>query len=161
MIAKEELKRMAERPGFNEDGTPIQAKLSAKKKAVVVADKVVDGTVGRAVRPILRFANRRILGRLPEEAITGSFQEEKPIEEAAAVVSISTPEVTIVEEATIVNGSGANGHSVNFAEPDKVEENDVVVKVEIAQVFKTDQDTIHPSQHSGLIRLHSRIDPNY
>jgi hypothetical protein len=142
MIAKEELKRMAERPGFDEDGTPIKPKLSAKKKAVVVADKVVGGTVGRALRPILRFANRRILGRLPEEAITGSFQEEKPLEEATSVVSISTPEATVVEEVTVVNGIAANGHSVNGAEPKKVEETDVVLKVEVAQVFKTDQELL-------------------
>lgn len=155
MIAKEELKRMAERPGFNEDGTPIKPKLSAKKKAVVVADKVVGGTLGRAVRPILRFANRRILGKLPEEAVTGSYQEEKPLEEAL-VVSISAPEGTIVEDLTPVNGNGVNGQSANGAVPKKVEE-EVVLAVETQQVFKTDQELLEETI-SGQVFKESAVE---
>lgn len=75
MIAKEELKRMEERPGFNADGTPISVK--ATKKAVVVADKVVGGVLKNTIGRVGRFASRRLLGRIPEEAIQGSFQEEK------------------------------------------------------------------------------------
>ena len=40
MIAREELKRMKEHPGFDEDGNPIVKKVSTKQKAALVADKV-------------------------------------------------------------------------------------------------------------------------
>jgi protochlorophyllide reductase len=129
MIAKEELKRMAEKPGLNEDGTPIKPKLTVKKKAVLVTDKVVGGILSRTVGRVARFANRRLLGKLPEEALTGSFQEEKPLAEATSVVSISTPEGDIVAadqvelfaDAPVANGSNgatapaANGASLNGA----------------------------------------------
>ena len=40
MIAREELKRMKEHPGFDEDGNPIVKKVTTKQKAALVADKV-------------------------------------------------------------------------------------------------------------------------
>ena len=73
---------------------------------------------------MLGFANRRLLGKLPEEALTGSYQEEKPPTEATSVVSISTPEgdivaadqVELVSDAPVVNGSnGATAHAANGA----------------------------------------------
>ena len=48
-----------------------------------VVGKVLSKTVGRVLRPVLGFLNRRVLGKLPEEAITGSLQEEKPLGEDA------------------------------------------------------------------------------
>lgn len=78
MIAREELKRMEERPGFNPDGTPIAVK--STKKAVIVADKVVGGVLKNTLGRVGRFASRRILGKIPDEAIQGSFQEENPKE---------------------------------------------------------------------------------
>jgi len=75
MIAREELKRMEERPGFNADGTPM--KIKKTKKVAVVADKVVGGVLKNTVGRVGRFASRRILGKLPEEAIQGSYEEEK------------------------------------------------------------------------------------
>merc|ERR1712071_194251 len=51
MIAREELKRMEQvRPGFNTDGTPItkpKKRTIIRKKAVIVADKVVGGVFGK------------------------------------------------------------------------------------------------------------------
>lgn len=89
MIAREELKRMADRPGFNEDGTPV--KLTRRKKAALVADKViVQGVLGNTVGRVGRVAGRLLLGRIPETAKTGSFQEEKPLDDD---VAISTPTV--------------------------------------------------------------------
>ncbi|KAL7512786.1 hypothetical protein ACHAXN_010770 [Cyclotella atomus] len=80
MIAREELKRMAERPGFNEDGTPI--KLTKRKKAALVADKVTSSVLKNTVGRVGRVAGRLLLGKVPDTAIQGSFQEEKPLEEA-------------------------------------------------------------------------------
>jgi hypothetical protein len=124
MIAKEELKRMAEQPGLNPDGTPVKPKLSTAKKTKLVADKVVGGVLSRTVGKVAGFANRRLLGKLPEEALTGSFQEEKPLAKATSVVTISTPEggVGVVEQMTVVNGdsttpvvNGSNGATAPIA----------------------------------------------
>jgi hypothetical protein len=83
MIEREELKRMQERPGFNADGSLIivkeKPKLTKVQKTKVVADKVVGGVLGNTVGRVGRFLGRRLLGRLPEEAVTGSFQKEKPL----------------------------------------------------------------------------------
>jgi len=96
MIAKEELKRMEERPGFNADGTPIRK--SKARRAAKVADKVVAGVLRNTIGRVGRFASRRILGKIPEEAIQGSYQEEKSkaketaqIAEAHDEVVLSTP----------------------------------------------------------------------
>jgi len=78
-----------DRPGFNEDGTPV--KLTRRKKAALVADKViVQGVLGNTVGRVGRVAGRLLLGRIPETAKTGSFQEEKPLDDD---VAISTPTV--------------------------------------------------------------------
>mmetsp|Transcript_16867 Transcript_16867/g.24704 ORF Transcript_16867/g.24704 Transcript_16867/m.24704 type:complete len:568 (+) Transcript_16867:156-1859(+) len=81
MIEREEMKRMREHPGLTSDGAPI--KVSKRKRAKIVADKVVGGVLGNTVGRVGRFAKRRLLGRLPDEAITGSYQEEKSQEENA------------------------------------------------------------------------------
>ena len=115
MIEREELKRMAEHPGLNEDGTPIKPKLTTAKKTKLVADKVVGGLLSRTVGRVAGFANRRLLGKLPEEALTGSFHEEKPLAKATSVVSITTPEggFNVVDQWTLIDGhstaSVANG----------------------------------------------------
>lgn len=73
-----------DRPGFNEDGTPIQ--LTKRKKAALVADKViVQGVLKNTVGRVGRVAGRLLLGRIPDTAKEGSFQEEKPLEAAAPV----------------------------------------------------------------------------
>lgn len=94
MIEKEELKRMVERPGLKEDGTPI--KISKRKRAKRVAQKVVGGVAKRTIGRVARFASRRLLGRVPETALQGSFQEEKPKEEEKVQVTSAVP--TEVEE---------------------------------------------------------------
>lgn len=65
-----------ESPGFNEDGTPVQ--MTKRKKAALVADKViVQGVLGNTVGRVGRVAGRLLLGRIPDTAKEGSFQEEK------------------------------------------------------------------------------------
>lgn len=97
MIEKEELQRMKERPGFNADGTPIQ--LTTAKKTKLVAQKVVGGVVGNTLGRVAKFANRRLLGKLPEEALAGSYSENKSQSTKGGVVT------EVVE--TAVNGSSA------------------------------------------------------
>jgi hypothetical protein len=72
MIDREELKRMEERPGFYKDGRPI--KITKRKKVQRAAEKVVVGVFRRTVGRTSRFLSRRLLGKIPEEAIQGSFQ---------------------------------------------------------------------------------------
>ena len=82
MIEKEELKRMAQSPGFNADGTPIsKPKLTKVQKSKVVADKVVGGILKRTVGKVGRFLGRRILGKVPETAVEGSYHDTKPTSE--------------------------------------------------------------------------------
>jgi hypothetical protein len=89
MTAREEMKRMRDRPGFDADGNPIQ--LDTKKKAVLVADKVVGSVLGNTVGRVGGFVKRRLLGKLPDQALTGSFQEE--LQQAAHSPEEATPEV--------------------------------------------------------------------
>lgn len=107
MIAKEELKRMEERPGFNADGTPIRR--SKAKRAARVADKVVGGVLKQTVGRVGRFASRRILGRVPQEAIEGSYQQEKQKESKVHQIaeiqqeSLSHSGITSVQESEIAS----------------------------------------------------------
>ncbi len=98
MIEKEELQRMKERPGFNADGTPIQ--LTTAKKTKLVAQKVVGGVVGNTLGRVARFANRRLLGKLPEEALKGSYMEVKPESKKGenVIESVEAKEKSIVAE---------------------------------------------------------------
>ncbi len=74
---------MTERPGFNADGTPI--KLGKRRKAALIADKViVKGVLGNTVGRVGKVAGRLLLGKVPETATSGSFQEEKSLEEQTA-----------------------------------------------------------------------------
>ena len=82
-IEKEELKRMREKPGFDTGEIKVSRRKRIAAKVDKVVGKVLSKTVGRVIRPVLGFLNRRVLGKLPEEAITGSLQEEKPLEEDA------------------------------------------------------------------------------
>jgi hypothetical protein len=125
MIEKEELKRMVERPGLNEDGTPI--KLSKRKRAKVVAQKVVGGFFKQTVGRVARFGSRRLLGRVPETAIEGSFQESKPEEENPILNSGSLSSTADLKQ-------GANEENKVDVEADKQQ-----IQLEIAEkIFSED-----------------------
>jgi hypothetical protein len=54
--------------------------LTKRKKAALVADKViVQGVLGNTVGRVGRVAGRLLLGRIPDAAKEGSFQEEKSL----------------------------------------------------------------------------------
>ena len=60
----------------------------------MVADKVlVQGVLGNTVGRVGRIAGRLLLGKVPETAIEGSFQEEKPLEELDAA-PVATDDTT-------------------------------------------------------------------
>jgi protochlorophyllide reductase len=76
MVQREEMKRMREmgRPGIGEDK---RVKLSRVKKTAMVADKVTSTVLRNTVGRVARFAGRRILGRIPDEAISTNIDLEK------------------------------------------------------------------------------------
>eukprot|EP00977_Amphora_coffeiformis_P020136 scaffold7918_cov165-Amphora_coffeaeformis.AAC.4 len=79
MVQREELKRMREmgRPGLNADGTAVTpaepVKVSKVKKVALVTDRVASGVLKNTVGRVARFAGRRLLGRVPETALQGSY----------------------------------------------------------------------------------------
>lgn len=99
MIDREETKRMAERPGFNADGTPVR--LTRAKKTQLVADKVVGFTLKNTVGRAAGFLNRRLLGRLPTNAVEGSYQDAAQ-EQAIAVVNDADKQTLQDEIAELV-----------------------------------------------------------
>ena len=74
MVKREELKRMRElgRPGI-EEAQILQEKLTKRKKAAIVADKVVSATLSHTLGRVAKLAGKKLLGEFPEEAVTGSF----------------------------------------------------------------------------------------
>jgi len=132
MIAKEELKRMEDRPGFNADGTPIRK--SKAKKAAKVADKVVSGVFRNTIGRVGRFASRRILGKVPEEAIQGSYQEEKPKEKV------------VLDVAAAAAGSAAVSQSMNDQAMIEQEIGDTIFSEYEEIQLKTDEDLFNEMQ---------------
>jgi hypothetical protein len=72
MVQREELKRIREMgsPGITAE-EPI--KVSRAKKTAAIADRVVTGVLSNTIAPVARFAGKRILGTVPDEAIQGSY----------------------------------------------------------------------------------------
>lgn len=66
-----------------------------------MADKViVQGVLGNTVGRVGRVAGRLLLGKVPETAKKGSFQEEKPLDDGATSTSgaddvVAAPEMAI------------------------------------------------------------------
>ena len=79
MVQREELKRMRElgRPGLNADGTAITpvepVKVSKAKKVAIVTDRVASGVLRNTVGRVAGFVSRRLLGRVPDAALEGSY----------------------------------------------------------------------------------------
>mmetsp|Transcript_26217 Transcript_26217/g.61690 ORF Transcript_26217/g.61690 Transcript_26217/m.61690 type:complete len:567 (-) Transcript_26217:220-1920(-) len=103
MVKREELKRMREmgRPGI-EEGKPL--KVSKVKKAVIVTDRVASFTLRNTVGRVARFLGRRLLGRVPEQALTGSYHEkseqeqEEPVLEERALTDLKKNQELLEEE---------------------------------------------------------------
>lgn len=128
MIEKEELKRMVERPGLNADGTAIQ--LSKRKKAKVVAQKVVGGVLKNTIGRVGRFASKRLLGKVPETAIEGSFQESQPEEANKLLNSIETPAtVSVTSEMEEVDEQYHEQELLNIQKDQKILELEISDKV--------------------------------
>ena len=75
MVKREELKRMREmgRPGI-EEGKKL--KVTKLKKAAIVTDRVASFTLRNTIGRVARFLGRRLLGRIPDEALSGSYHQK-------------------------------------------------------------------------------------
>ncbi len=112
---------MTERPGFNADGTPI--KLGKRRKAALIADKViVKGVLGNTVGRVGKIAGRLLLGKVPETATTGSFQEEKPLEEGQTVTEPAEESSSPVAEIETTQSSAQFIDIVNEDDKSALEE---------------------------------------
>jgi hypothetical protein len=104
MVKREELKRMREmeRPGMSgSDASTQPIKISKSKKVAMVADRVVAGTLGNTIGRVARFAGKRILGEVPDEAKTGSFHEAKEKSPQSQPATIADMEGTELIESAI------------------------------------------------------------
>ena len=90
MVQREELKRMREmgRPGIVEGADVIT--VSRRKKVAAATDRVVSGVLRNSIGRVARFAGRRILGKIPETAIKGSYDATK--DGATTEKKAATPE---------------------------------------------------------------------
>lgn len=123
MIEKEELKRMVERPGFDEEGKVIKVAISKRKKVKIVAQKVVGGVFRRTVGRVAKFLGRRVLGRVPETALQGTFQEEKPEDEnpilakrAVTAEVVTTPSTSTPISETSLQNKDSEGLASEISE---------------------------------------------
>jgi hypothetical protein len=79
--------------------------MTKRKKAALVADKViVQGVLGNTVGRVGRLAGRLLLGRIPDNAKEGSFQEEK----LDAVIAVEVAESQIETRKTMETISEAD-----------------------------------------------------
>lgn len=123
MVQREELKRMREmgQPGIKQEET---VKVSRRKKAAAVADRVATGVLSKTVSPVARFASQRFLGEVPDEAKQGSFHAEQKKAEAALEAahfgdeSLDDKEDLKREITRHLAGERANGDAV-FDQEDK------------------------------------------
>jgi len=60
----------------------------------------VKGVLGNTVGRVGKVAGRLLLGKVPETATTGSFQEEKPLEEEQNATPPSIAEIEITQPPT-------------------------------------------------------------
>lgn len=85
----------------------VKNKISRRKRAILVTDRVVGFVVGNTVGRVARFAGSRLLGKIPETATTSSFyvetREESPLGGTVAGVSedVSVPQVTSTDDDVI------------------------------------------------------------
>lgn len=107
MVQREELKRMRElgRPGLNEDGTPIApvapVKVSKAKKVAMVTDRVASGVLKNTVGRVARFAGRRLLGRIPDTALQGSYQPTGKESAAQELETLDSYQEMLVQEVSL------------------------------------------------------------
>jgi hypothetical protein len=105
MVQREELKRVREmgRPGLNSDGTIIESavdkpKLSKATKVAMATDRVASGVLSNTVGRVARFLGRRLLGRVPETALQGSYHPAGADAAASTLESLEESQELLEQE---------------------------------------------------------------
>jgi len=74
-VKREELKRMEQgRPGISEPVVQTEKK-SKRKRVMRVVDKVVTTVLSQTIGRVKRFAGKKVLGKVPDMALQGSYDE--------------------------------------------------------------------------------------
>mmetsp|Transcript_7921 Transcript_7921/g.11811 ORF Transcript_7921/g.11811 Transcript_7921/m.11811 type:complete len:596 (-) Transcript_7921:355-2142(-) len=170
MTAREEAKRMKERPGFDEFGNVIRP--TKRQKVVLVADKVAGGVLRNTVGRVGRFVGRRVLGRIPETALEGSYQEtkeEKDEKEAAEAEQQDAVAPEIVAEESSPSPETVPSEEKKEEETPQVFSSDVTnddisaVETEISEVvlkkekLEVNGDSAPKIQVEGLVVTTERV----
>lgn len=77
-VKREELKRMKQgRPGISEpiQVEEIKTRLTKRQRVLSVMDRVVTTVLKQTIGRIARVAGRNVLGEIPDEALSGSYDE--------------------------------------------------------------------------------------
>jgi hypothetical protein len=136
MIEKEELKRMSEMPGFDATTGEVinKPKITKRQKTKLVAQKVVGFGVRNTLGRVGGFLNRRLLGHVPETALTGSYQEEKPLTVAPVAAAQVTEPVQVAAAAPAVKVTTSPQQTVTVVKDE--------ITAETPEIFKTDTQLI-------------------
>lgn len=106
-VKREELKRMRQgRPGISEPVVDLPK--SKRQKIAAFADRVVSTVLSQTLGRVAGGASRRILGEVPEEAKTGSFDDDQTI-----------TEVDVEEIQAVIGEQLARDNKDKFAEKSK------------------------------------------
>ena len=148
MCAREELKRMVARPGFDQQGVPLQ--ISKRQKVQLVADKVASKVLRNTIGRVGRMASKYVLGRVPDAALNGSYQEALPLEEEsfAPVDVLQGESLQPTADSSIPQvGPGATESDIN------------ILQDEISQsIFAEDTSTGDVDQLPSMLNDHDLIE---
>jgi hypothetical protein len=136
MVKREELARMREmgRPGMDVLSEEERPKITKRKQAVVVADRVVGGVLSNTVGRVARFAGRRILGEVPETAKTGSFHETQP--KAVPETSSEPASIAHIQGAELIEEAISEQLNKDASEKVKIDSEDEAL---FRELYKDDE----------------------
>ena len=107
-VKREELKRMQQgRPGISEPVEETKKRLSKRQRVAAIADRVVRTVVGQTVGRVARFAGKRVLGRVPEQALQGSYDTTRGGDDVAVVTDEDIEEIqTYISDQLLMERKG-------------------------------------------------------
>lgn len=93
-VKREELKRMQQgRPGISEPVEETKKQITKRQRVGGLADKAVRTVLGQTVGRVARFVGKRMLGKVPEMALQGSYDTTDGGEDVAVVTDEDVEEI--------------------------------------------------------------------
>jgi len=146
MCAREELKRMVARPGFDQQGVPLQ--ISKRQKVQLVADKVASKVLRNTIGRVGRMASKYVLRRVPDA-----------VSVAPATISSSD---TINKNVDVLQGESLQqtaDSSIPQVGPGATESDINILQDEISQsIFAEDTSTGDVDQLPSMLNDHDLIE---